>query len=67
LVYKDINALEKREIGTKQFTEFDDKFQYFLFAGLLLLLVEVILSDKKTAWLAKYNPLRGLKEREAHQ
>ncbi len=59
-IYKDINALEKREFGAKQFTEFDDKFQYFLFAALLLLLTEVILSDKKTEWLAKVNPFRGL-------
>lgn len=64
VIYKDINALEKREIGAKQFTDFDDKFQYFLFAAVMLLAVEVILSDKKTAWLARYNPLRGLKRSE---
>lgn len=59
-IYRDINTLEKREFGAKQFTEFDDKFQYFLFAALLLLFIEVILSDKKTAWLAQINPFRGL-------
>lgn len=60
-IYKEINALQKRELGTKQFTEFDDKFQYFLLAALVLLLIEVILSDKKTVWLAQYNPFRGLR------
>jgi Ca-activated chloride channel family protein len=59
-IYRDINTLEKREFGAKQFTEFDDKFQYFLFMALLLLFIEVILSDKKTAWLAQINPFRGL-------
>ncbi|MFA5831927.1 MAG: VWA domain-containing protein [Bacteroidota bacterium] len=59
-IYKDINTLEKREFGAKQFTEFDDKFQYFLFMALMLMVVEVILSDKKTEWLAQYNPFRGL-------
>lgn len=59
-IYKDINTLEKREFGAKQFTEFDDKFQYFLFAALLLMFIEVILSDKKTEWLAQINPFRGL-------
>ena len=59
-IYKDINTLEKRQFGAKQFTEFDDKFQYFLFVALVLLLIEVILSDKKTEWLAQYNPFRGL-------
>lgn len=59
-IYKEINALEKREFGVKKFTEFDDKFQYFLACALVLLLIEVILSDKKTEWLAQYNPFRGL-------
>ncbi|MDD8017374.1 MAG: VWA domain-containing protein [Bacteroidota bacterium] len=64
-IYKDINALQKREIGAKQFTEFDDKFQYFLFAAMVLLLIEIILSDKKTKWLAKYNPFKGLRGSES--
>jgi Ca-activated chloride channel family protein len=61
-IYKDINALQKHEVGAKTFTEFDDKFQYFLFISFLVLLIEVILSDTKTLWLARINPLRTLKE-----
>ena len=61
-IYKEINGLEKREFGTKQFTEYDDKFQYFLCTALILLFVEVILSDKRTEWLAQYNPFRGLRD-----
>lgn len=60
-IYKEINGLEKREFGAKQFTEYDDKFQYFLFIALILLFIEVILSDKRTEWLAQYNPFRGLR------
>ncbi|MBW7887175.1 MAG: VWA domain-containing protein [Bacteroidetes bacterium] len=63
-IYKDINALQKREIGTKQFTEFDDKFQYFLLAAILLLCWEIILSEKKSVWLAKHNPFSFLKKAE---
>ncbi|MFA6439808.1 MAG: VWA domain-containing protein, partial [Bacteriovoracaceae bacterium] len=59
-IYRDINTLEKREFGAKQFTEFDDKFQYFLFIACFMMLIEVILSDKKTEWLAQYNPFRSL-------
>ncbi len=66
-IYKDINTLEKREFGVKKFTEFDDKFQYFLFAALVLLFIEAVLSDKKTAWLAQYNPFRWLKKAEETQ
>ncbi|MHB1050239.1 MAG: VWA domain-containing protein [Bacteroidota bacterium] len=61
-IYRDINALEKREFGTKKFTEFDDKFQYFIAVALLLLMIEAVLSDRKTQWLALFNPLRGLRK-----
>ena len=63
-IYKDINTLEKREYGVKKFTEFDDKFQYFIFAAMVLLFIEAILSDKKTVWLAHYNPFRWLRGAE---
>lgn len=63
-IYKDINGLTKREFGVKKFTEFDDKFQYFLFAALLVLFLEVILSDRKIQWLAQYNPFKGLRGME---
>lgn len=59
-IYKDINALQKREFGTKQFTDFEDQFQYFLGVALLLMLLEVILSDRKTAWLSRFNPFKGI-------
>ena len=59
-IYKDINALQKREFGTKQFTDYDDQFQYFIAVAFILLLLEVILSDKRIVWLAKINPFRSL-------
>jgi len=63
-IYQDINALEKREFGVKKFTEFDDKFQYFIGIALLLLIAEVIVSDRKTRWLALINPLRIMRKTE---
>lgn len=63
-IYKDINALEKREFGAKKFTEFDDKFQYFIAFALALLCIEAVVSDRKTRWLAQINPLRALRKRE---
>jgi Ca-activated chloride channel family protein len=60
LIYKEINALQKKEFGTKQFTDFEDKFQYFIGIALLLLCIEVFLSDKKIRWLAKYNPFKNI-------
>jgi Ca-activated chloride channel family protein len=57
-IYKNINALQKREFGVKQFTDYEDRFQYFLALGILLLLLEVLISEKKNRWIAKWNPLR---------
>lgn len=59
-IYKDINALQKREFGTRQFTDYEDQFQYFIAAALFFLLLEVILSDKRIVWLARINPFRAL-------
>jgi Ca-activated chloride channel homolog len=57
-IYKAINALQKREFGTKQFTDYESRFQPFLAAGIVLLLIELLISEKKVAWLAKWNPLK---------
>lgn len=62
-IYKDVNALQKSQFGTKQFTDFEDQFQYFIGTALLLLLVEVSLSDNKTPWLEKINPFKGIAEK----
>lgn len=56
-IYKSINALQKREFGVKQFTDYEDRFQVFLAVAMLLVCVEIILSEKKTAWLQRWNPL----------
>ena len=57
-IYKAINALQKREFGTKQFTDYESRFQPFVAVGIILLLLELLTSEKKIRWLAKWNPLR---------
>jgi Ca-activated chloride channel family protein len=57
-IYKTISALQKREFGVKQFTDYEDRFQFFLGAGIVLLLIEVLISEKKVKWIARWNPLR---------
>jgi Ca-activated chloride channel family protein len=55
LIYKDILQMEKNDLGMKQFTQFEDRFQYFIALGLLLLLIEFFLSEKKWKWFNKIN------------
>lgn len=57
-IYKSINALQKREFGVKQVTDYEDRFQFFLAVGIVLLIIEVLISEKKVQWLARWNPLR---------
>jgi len=46
-IYKDVSALQKKEFGVKQFTDYEDRFQWFLAPALLLLLAEFFLSENK--------------------
>jgi Ca-activated chloride channel family protein len=44
---------EKNEFETKQFSDYKDQFQWFLGIGILFLLFDIFLFDKKTKWLKK--------------
>ncbi|WP_438989458.1 VWA domain-containing protein [Polaribacter sp.] len=44
---------EKNEFETKQFSDYKDQFQWFLALGLLFLVIDIFLFDKKTKWLKK--------------
>jgi Ca-activated chloride channel family protein len=50
-----INKMEKKSFGTKQFTGYEDRFQYFLAAGLLLFLIEFSISERKSKFIQRLN------------
>jgi len=52
-IFEKINALEKSEIDTRMFTDYEDQFQYFLGFGLLLIFLEFFIFDRKTRWAAR--------------
>ena len=52
-IFNQISKMEKKSFGTKQFTGFEDRFQYFLAAGLFLLLIEFLLTDRKSKLIQK--------------
>ncbi len=47
--------MDKKEFETKQYTDFDQKFQWFLALGLFFLLFDVLVLEKKTKWINKLN------------
>lgn len=50
-----LNGMDKKEFDAKQFTDFKDQFQWFLAGALFLLFIDVLLLERKTAWLNKLN------------
>ncbi|WP_235297279.1 VWA domain-containing protein [Portibacter marinus] len=44
----ELEKLDKREIEQKSFTDYASYFQYFLFAAIILLIIEFLLPERKT-------------------
>ena len=52
-ILDEINALEKQEIETKMFSEYEGRFQYFLALSLIFLLLEFLIPERKSKWADK--------------
>jgi Ca-activated chloride channel family protein len=52
-IFEEINQLEKAEIETQMFSEYEDRYQYFIAIALLFLLLEFLLPEKKSKWADK--------------
>ena len=48
---KRIDQMEKQELEVRAFSSFNSYFQYFLAGGLLLILVEFVISYRKARWM----------------
>jgi Ca-activated chloride channel family protein len=46
-IYDEISKMEKKELSSRLFTQYEDRFQYFLGAAFILLCVEFIIGDRK--------------------
>ncbi|MDO9260948.1 MAG: VWA domain-containing protein [Flavobacteriaceae bacterium] len=54
-VEKIITNAEKKEYESKEFSDFKDQFQWFIGLGLLFLVLEALMFEKKTKWIQKLN------------
>jgi len=61
-IFEDINALQKREFGAKQFVDYEDRFQYFLGAVLVLLLAETLTTEVRSRWIPRWMTFRREEE-----
>jgi Ca-activated chloride channel family protein len=46
-IYDEINRMDKKELSSRLFTQYEDRFQYFLGIALILLCVEFMIGDRK--------------------
>ncbi len=46
---------DKKEFETKQYSDYKDQFQWFIGLGLLFLILDIFLLNKKTKWVQKLN------------
>ena len=50
-----LGGMNKKEFEAKQFTDFKDQYQWFIAGALFLLVFDMLLLERKTAWLKKLN------------
>lgn len=49
-ILKELDKIEKKELSTMMFTDYKDQFQIFIFISMLLLILELILLNRKNKW-----------------
>lgn len=52
-IYDDISSMEKKTLQSKMYSQYEDRYQYFLFVGLLCLILEFILSGRRISMKIK--------------
>ncbi len=50
-----INELDKAQIESKMYTDYEDQFQWFLAAALFLFFIEFLISERVSEWFRKIN------------
>ena len=54
-VSETLKQMERKEFEAKKFVSYKDRFQPFLIAGFLLLLIEILLFETQTKWIMRLN------------
>ena len=54
-IFDEISEIDKKEIETRQFTDYEDRFQIFLGLVIFLLIFELLVADRKTRWVKKFD------------
>ena len=57
-IFEDIGKIQKTEIEEKQFSDYEDRFQYFVALALILLVLDLFIFERKTSWIKKIKPFQ---------
>jgi Ca-activated chloride channel family protein len=60
-----LSNIEKSEFESKQYADYKDQFQWFLGFGILFIVLDVFILERKTAWIRRLNLFNETKEDEA--
>ncbi len=52
-IFEEIDKLEESEFETQVFSDYEDRFQYFIAVALFLLIIEFIIVERKSKWAEK--------------
>jgi Ca-activated chloride channel homolog len=55
-IFDDLDKIQKSELESKQFSDYEDRFQYFIVFSLLFLIFELFVFDKKNQWFSRFKP-----------
>ena len=53
-LFEEVNKMEKTELETQIYADYDDKFQYFIALGLLLILLDFVILERKNKYLKNF-------------
>lgn len=53
VIFDQINKMQKKEFGSKVYTDFDDHFQVFLLLALFFFCIELLISETVSKWWVK--------------
>lgn len=63
-ILNELQKIEKTEFEAKQFADFESKYQWFLGFGIFLVLIDILLLERKTAWVKRLNLFNERKKNE---
>jgi Ca-activated chloride channel family protein len=50
-LFQEIKRLDQQEFNTKVYVGFEDRFQFFLLPGILLIMLSISLWERKSKWI----------------